>query len=71
MSKKGYSPDNAVCEGFFGILENEMFYDRDWTDVSIEEFISEVNEYIIWFREERIKMSLGWISPMEYRRSLG
>ena len=71
MSKKGYSPDKAVCEGFFGILENEMFYDRDWTDVSIEEFISEVNEYIIWFREERIKMSLGWISPMEYRRSLG
>lgn len=71
MSKKGYSPDNAACEGFFGILKNEMFYDRDWTDVSIEEFISEVNEYIIWFREERIKMSLGGISPMEYRRSLG
>ncbi|WP_081019934.1 MULTISPECIES: IS3 family transposase [Anaerostipes] len=28
-------------------------------------------EYIIWFREKRIKMSLGGVSPMEYRRSLG
>jgi len=29
MSKKGCSPDNAACEGFFGILKKEMFYDRD------------------------------------------
>ena len=28
MSKKGCSPDNSACEGFFGRLKNEMFYDR-------------------------------------------
>ena len=26
MSKKGCSPDNAACEGFFGRLKNELFY---------------------------------------------
>ena len=29
MSKKGYSPDNSACEGFFGRLKNEMFYGHD------------------------------------------
>lgn len=28
MSRKGCSPDNAACEGFFGHLKNEMFYNR-------------------------------------------
>ena len=26
MSKKGCSPDNSACEGLFGRLKNEMFY---------------------------------------------
>ena len=30
MSKKGCSPDNSACEGFFGRLKNEFFYYRDW-----------------------------------------
>jgi transposase InsO family protein len=30
MSKKGCSPDNAACEGFFGRLKNEMFYGVSW-----------------------------------------
>lgn len=29
MSKKGCSPDNSACEGFFGRLKNEMFYGYD------------------------------------------
>ncbi|MGF6346824.1 transposase InsO family protein [Variovorax sp. W2I14] len=28
MSRKGYSPDNAACEGFFGRLKTELFYPR-------------------------------------------
>ena len=36
MSRKGCSPDNAACEGFFGRLKNEMFYNRSWTGFSIE-----------------------------------
>ena len=71
MSKKGYSPDNAACEGFFGRLKNEMFYHRSWAGVSIEEFIAILNDYLHWYNEKRIKMSLGAMSPLEYRRNLG
>ena len=71
MSKKGCSPDNAACEGFFGRLKNEMFYGRSWIDVSINSFIDEINNYIIWYNTKRIKQSLGYMSPVEYRHSLG
>lgn len=71
MSKKGCSPDNSACEGFFGRLKNEMFYGRPWKGVSLEAFIATVNRYIRWYNEERIKESLGWMSPIEYRHSLG
>ncbi|MEE3394945.1 MAG: IS3 family transposase, partial [Candidatus Onthomonas sp.] len=27
--------------------------------------------YMIWYREKRIKISLGGMSPVEYRQSLG
>ena len=71
MSKKGCSPDNAACEGFFGRLKTEMFYGRSWEAVTVEEFIQQVEDYMVWYRESRIKVSLGGMSPMEYRRSLG
>lgn len=71
MSKKGCSPDNSACEGFFGRLKNEMFYYRSWKDVSIDKFVDILQSYLIWYNEERIKMSLGGMSPIEYRQSLG
>jgi putative transposase len=71
MSKKGCSPDNAACEGFFGRTKNEMFYGRSWTGVSIAQFIDELDSYLRWYNEERIKMSLGGKSPKAYRQSLG
>lgn len=71
MSKKGCSPDNSACEGVFGRIKNEMFYNTDWTGVSIPDFIKILNNYLVWYNELRIKKSLGYMSPMEYRRSLG
>ena len=71
MSKKGCSPDNSACEGFFGRLKNEFFYCRDWNGITIEEFIEELNDYIYWYGHSRIKISLGGLSPIEYRQSLG
>ena len=67
MSKKGCSPDNSACEGFFGRLKNEMFYGRNWKGVSIDDFMSRLDEYIHWYNEKRIKMSLGGLSPLEFR----
>ena len=71
MSRKGCSPDNAACEGFFGRLKNELFYPRNWQFTTIEQFTQELDAYIRWYNERRIKMSLGALSPVEYRRSLG
>jgi len=34
MSKKGGSPDNAACEGFFGQLKNEGLSGHSWTQRS-------------------------------------
>lgn len=71
MSKKGCSPDNSACEGFFGRVKNELFYNRDWTRTSIDQFVEILNEYLLWYNEVRIKTTLGNMSPLEYRRSLG
>ena len=58
MSRKGCSPDNAVCEGFFGRLKNEMFYIRSWVGMSIDDFINEINGYIKWYNTN--KLSSHW-----------
>ncbi len=71
MSRKGCSPDNAACEGFFGRLKTELFYPRNWQDITIDQFIQAVDSYIRWYNEKRIKLSLGSLSPLEYRASLG
>ena len=71
MSRKGYTPDNAACEGFFGRLKIEMFFSRDWLSTTIEEFVAALDAYIRWYNDARIKISLGFRSPIEHRRSLG
>ena len=71
MSRKACSPDNAACEGFFGRLKTEMFYSKDWRSTTIEQFIQALDSYIRWYNEKRIKLSLGYLSPIEYRDSWG
>lgn len=71
MSRKGCSPDNSACEGFWGRLKNELFYSRSWEGVTVNEFTEILNQYIQWYAEKRIKMSLGGMSPMQYRRAQG
>jgi len=67
MSRKGCTPHNAACEGSFGRL---MYYNGNWTDVNIEEFIDHLEEYIHWYNEKRIKLSHGGKSPIDYRATL-
>jgi transposase InsO family protein len=69
MSRKGCSPDNAACDGFFGRLKTELFYARDWRTTTTERFIEVVDSYIRWYNEKRMKISLGSLSPIEYRES--
>ncbi|EEZ60607.1 IS3 family transposase, partial [Slackia exigua] len=71
MSRKGCTPDNAAMEGFFGRLKNEFFYYRDWRGVSVDGFVARLESYLEYYRRDRIRESLGWLSPDEYRRKLG
>ena len=71
MSKKGCSPDNSACEGFFGHLKMEMFYGRNWSNSTLDDLIQAINEYMNWYRTSRIKSTLGGLSPLEYRRRIG
>ncbi|SHE59514.1 Transposase InsO and inactivated derivatives [Alkalibacter saccharofermentans DSM 14828] len=71
MSKKGYTPDNAPCEGFFGRIKNEMFYNCKWRNVTIEDFIRILDQYLKWYNNDRVKMKLGGKSIIAYRKSLG
>jgi len=71
MSDKGYSPDNAARERFFGRLKTELFYPGDWQATTLGQFIQAVDAYIRWYNEKRIKISLSSLSPAEYRESLG
>jgi transposase InsO family protein len=71
MSRKAISQDNAAYEGFFGHLKTRFFYPRDWRAFTAAQLIDEVDAYIRWYNETRIKMSFGSRSPIEYRKNLG
>lgn len=65
MSRKGNCLDNSIMENFFGLLKSEMFYGE--TFESIETFIKELEEYIDYYNNRRIKGKLKGLSPVEYR----
>ena len=70
MSAKGCSPDNAAAEGFFGHLKQEFFHGRSFTGVTIEGFVEQLDGYMRWYRDERIKLAFG-TSIAKRRRELG
>lgn len=36
MFRKGCSPDNSACKGFFGRLKKEKFYYNSWLNITID-----------------------------------
>lgn len=70
MSAKGCSPDNAAAEGFFGRLKQEFFHKRSFRGVTIDEFTAMLDEYMVWYRDKRIKTEYG-MSIMDKRIQLG
>ncbi len=68
MSRKGNCYDNSVMEIFFGIMKQEMYYGVIYN--SYDELKTVIKKYIKYYNEERIKQSLNWMSPVEYRHHL-
>lgn len=65
MSRKGNCLDNAIIENFFGILKSELFYLKKFK--TIEELKQEIEQYINYYNNVRIKSNLNKMSPIQYR----
>lgn len=65
MSRKGNCLDNSIMENFFGLLKSELLYLREFK--SIEEFRMELEKYIDYYNNKRIKEKLKGLSPVQYR----
>lgn len=65
MSRKGNCLDNSIMENFFGLLKSELLYLREFE--SIDEFVMELEKYIDYYNNKRIKSKLKGLSPVQYR----
>jgi len=65
MSRRGNCLDNAIIENFFGILKTELFYLKKYS--STNQLKQEIIEYIDYYNNDRIKLNLKGMSPIQYR----
>lgn len=65
MSRKGNCLDNSVMESFFAVLKSELLYLQSFD--SLEHFKSELIQYIHYYNNDRIKLKLNGMSPVDYR----
>ena len=65
MSRKGNCLDNAMMENFFGIMKSELLYPNSFRDM--EHFKQELKKYIEYYNNDRIKLRLKGMSPVQYR----
>ena len=65
MSRKGNCLDNSIAENFFGHFKEEFLRARTFT--SMNQFRSELETYIHWFNNDRIRLKLKGLSPVDYR----
>lgn len=65
MSRKGNCLDNSVMENFFGLLKSELLYLCEFE--SLEDFRTQLEDYMDYYNNRRIKVKLKGMSPVEYR----
>ena len=54
------------AKDFFGTVKNEVFYPNNCKYTTCDDFITELEKYLIWFKNKRIKRRLGYLSPKEF-----
>ena len=68
MSRAGTPTDNAAMEAINGWIKAELFMDFHVTgERPIEK---EIDEYIVFFNEQRPAYSLNYLTPVQYRVSI-
>ena len=54
-----------MMENFFGIMKSELLYPGKYTSDDV--FIKDLIDYIEYYNNERIKLRLKGMSPVQYR----
>lgn len=67
LSRRGNPYDNAVIESTNKILKRELIYRQAFA--SLDQLRRELNSYVRWYNEERIHSTLGYMSPVEFRKA--
>lgn len=67
MSRKGNCLDNSPMESFFGTLKNEMFYGLEKEFQNFDQLKGAIDTYIDYYNNDRIKVKLKGLSPVQYR----
>jgi transposase InsO family protein len=65
MSRKGNCYDNSVIENFFGLLKTEFFRNQSFS--SVDNFQEELDQYIDYYNNNRIRVKLKGLSPVQFR----
>ena len=65
MSRAGTPTDNAAMEAINGWIKAELFTDFHVT--GDRDVAAEVDEYIVFFNEQRPAYSLNYLTPLQYR----
>lgn len=69
MSRRGNCYDNALVESFFGTFKTETIKLRPIK--SLEQLSQEIKAYAEYYNKKRIKSTLGYRSPYQYRLDNG
>ncbi|KIL75663.1 Mobile element protein [Bacillus badius] len=64
---KGCPYDNAVAEATFKMIKTEFVQQIKFD--SLEHLTLEFSDYVNWFNKLRIHGTLGYLSPIEYKRA--
>ncbi|WP_188868696.1 IS3 family transposase, partial [Pseudomonas asuensis] len=66
MSRRGNCLDNAAMESFFAVLKSELYYRESFS--SVAQLEKALRGYIRYYNHDRLKLSLGGLSPVKFRR---
>ena len=67
LSMKGCPYDNTVAEATYKVIKTE-FVDNQIFETQ-EQLGYEFADYIDWYNNHRIHSSLGYLSPVDYRKN--
>ena len=68
--REGPQSGQRSRRGVFGRLKQEFFHKRSFQGVSIDEFVTLLDECMVWYRDKRTKLEYG-MSIMDKRIELG